>query len=224
MSNLKHYIEVYDAFIKKEMNEAEEKSFREKVTSDEEFAQGFKEYQKALIAIKTAGIREEAGHGLEDQSRSDWQVVGLLLVACLGLIVFFNYQSHDSSEQIFNQYFSAYPNITLKRTNDNHVAVLDHYSMEQYDLVIEKLEGKLQSDTLRFYFALAHLASDNTSQAIQHLNAIDHSSVFHKQVMWYLALAHLKQSSEDSSMYYLNRIQKGGYKYNESQEILDLVK
>ncbi len=138
----------------------------------------------------------------------------LVLVAAVFLLT-----RSDSSDRLYNQYFTLAPNPYYQITRsavppdeDEFKKAFLAYELGQFDRA-EDLLGQLivahpEKEDLPFYLAVVHMANDKVDQAIPLLE-LSISTTYrdiNDRALWYLALANLQSGDRDQTMGLLQSI------------------
>jgi hypothetical protein len=128
-----------------------------------------------------------------------WVGVTLLVVA-LAYFIYTQFRVVQSSpQQYYAEFYTPMPNLVApieqgsSRVNEYQEAFRS-YERREYEIAVRQFEQlEVQDDATRFYYALALLADDQTTQAIPILREIRDatSSEYTPAAHWYLILSYL---------------------------------
>ena len=227
-------ITLFEAYLGNELDDNARKDFETRLEEDENFKLGFESFQKTINGLEGARVRSLIGemHRTEiskagSRSNQFYWISGLAasLVLIIGYLVFF--QSSPSSEELFNRYFSPYPDVlSIRSSQENEwLPGMKFYTSGEYEKALEVLQEVEVSEDYRadiiFYTGVAQLASGKLNAAESSFKSIfDVESRFDEQLHWYLALTHLKKGDQSETKDLLNKIQEGSFKFEEAQSLL----
>lgn len=217
-------IELFDSLTRDKLTPKEKEEKLALIKSNDSLVKDYAEYQNLTHAIKIASFRNEV-KGVVERNKQPQLIwisgIAASLALAIGLWLTFD-STKDSSNFLFEEYYSPYPNVFLERGNDFEPGFSD-YSIGDYKSAVNKLEQLKPSDTVNFYLGQNLLAMEEYQQAIRKFNEVSDSSVFYKQSKWYSALSYLAIERFDSSESRLKEIEEGDYKYDEALDLLEKI-
>jgi len=239
MSTTKKDIELIDGYINGRLSSVERKSFDERLRNEMEFAALFQELKLVREAIRLRAMKNnfQALQSLEETlptintgeeveatatqnnrliAFNKWSVAaGVLLLIFTGGYFFLNVNL--SSDEIYQQYYSVYPNMETERglismgnnntpeSNNPEKKAFTFYDAENYSAAIKAFKVLIKVDEKpKYYFFLgnAYLANNQSEEAIEIFQTQKNiPSEYQIRINWYLALAYLKSGDTDSVLY-----------------------
>lgn len=232
--NTEEKINLFEAYVKSNLTEAEQAEFELQLKKDREISEEFDIYLQSLRAIEIAGLHQDIQLILQPQTTNTrlmpgklvWvSLAASLLLAVLSIFVIRESNSVSSSD-LFVRYYQPYPNIhSFRGAGDPKTGAWEAYSKREYQksfYLLDKWTPK--TDTILFYMAMCKLSLNEPDESIKLLSQIEKQSVFIEQANWYLAMAYLNDGNLNATRESLKRIRKGEFKFAESRKILDAIK
>lgn len=175
------------------------------------------------VVIKKQGrqqLKEKLRHigSLESRKRlpnSRRKIYKTLITAAAIAIILFginNLMINNSSitgEQVFNEYFEAYPNLNSLKGDEKNQDSSINEAFELYELedfhkakdVFEKIKMKRRLSSIEhFYFGISLLAIGEVEQSKDQFNKVSTSHPLYSETQWYYGLALIKQDSIDKAI------------------------
>jgi len=153
------------------------------------------------------------------------------VILLLGTIFFFN--QGVNNQELFDDYYTSYPNIyTQKGASDDDKTLFEKtmilYDAKQYPLAQQNFETINSERELtngeRFYYGITLLEVNDTKNALaQFKNISNTSSPLYKDAQWYLALCYVKGNHVNKAKVVLTKLQEivGTKKQDEIKTILN---
>jgi len=141
--------------------------------------------------------------------------VAASVILLLGAIFFFNQGA--SNQELFDDYYTSYPNIyAQKGASSDHKTLFEKtmilYDAKQYPLARQNFESinseRKLTDGEQFYYGITLMELDKVKLAIQQFKNIPNSSPLYKDAQWYLALSYLKVNDTYNAKNILNKVTK----------------
>ena len=152
----------------------------------------------------------------------------IIIIISISLFTLF---SKKSNEQLFNDFFTPYPDIITEKgeANDNLLEnAMYYYNSGNYMMVVEMLDSRIDNNAtdylLSFYFGISCLKTNKTDEAIEAFRNIivNNRKPIIYQSTWYLALAYLKNNETEKAINSLEALSELETSYAEKAE--DLLK
>lgn len=214
----------FDNYLTDRMIGSKRVRFENELAKDKELKKDFEKYKQAIKAIKISGISSEIKHIVQNQNAGSrgrkirvWSYVGIAasIIGVLGVTYFNSFK-----ESLFDEYFEPYPDLISTRSVENSVDIMIHYNEGDYDAAINLFEQEISlSHNYKFYLGVSYLAHgkiDNSQQAFLELLG----TRWKPQALWYLSLTYTYQENFPKAFETLEEIERGGFKYEEAQELL----
>jgi len=153
------------------------------------------------------------------------------VILLLGAIFFFNQDVNN--QELFDDYYTSYPNIySQKGTSDDDKTLFEKtmilYDAKQYPLAQQNFETinseRELTDGEQFYYGITLLEVNNTKTALaQFKNMTNTASPLYKDAQWYLGLCYVQENDVDKAKIVLTELQKivGKNKQEEIKTILN---
>lgn len=164
-------------------------------------------------------LQSEERRFLQDRKtsgmRSFWlrSVAAVFLIAVIGFTIW-STSRQVSGEELYARFYTAYPNSISPLTKGSQELEMDGYQayeLGRYDQAI-RLLSKEDSDTARFYRALAELGSLQTENAEVLLSNIASVPGYYQiPARWYLALINLKQEEFTEAREHLQQVKNSSH-------------
>lgn len=214
-------LELIDRYLHQQLSEAEQKNFDERLRTDSLWQQKVNE-----IRLFSTGIQESVLQEQLDQFHSHLTTVAnkpktikinplkrlsvaasiLFFVGILSWLLFFQ---KSGNEKLYATYYNPDPGLpTMMGVSENYEfekAMVD-YKTGDYSKAIDTWNAILKThpdnDTLNYFIGSAHLANDNSKEALVFFDKalLVKNSVFRKEALWYKALALLKEGKKDDAI------------------------
>ncbi|WP_273568025.1 tetratricopeptide repeat protein [Maribacter halichondriae] len=211
-----------------EMPIAEQLSFKARLADNDDLSKSFEEFKALFETVEEAALCEklEDFHSsvIEQKEETPTKTLNIskfrfnyriaasvTILLAIGGFWFFN--SQNSNEKLFNEYYSPDPGLpTVMGANDNYAfyeAMVD-YKQGNYDIAIAKWEkllvSKPENDTLNYFLGSAYLAIEEPTRAVSFLEkAIQaKSSSFRNEAHYYVGLIYLKSGKQQKAVEALN--------------------
>lgn len=238
--------ELIQKYIKDTLTEAEQLQFDSYMESDLDFAAMVAQHtnvHKAINAHETEDLKAHLQNLEAKQTEKSSNVgykkwiISAVLVLCLGLAGSYFWQQTQFHENLYETYYSPYPNalqpITRGNSADNVLTkAFKAYENEDYETALTELNSILESqenpnEDLIFYKGMALLNQGKENAALDELRKLKFSKTkFLPQVYWYGALIHLKFKEEEKTikaLEYMNTLQTS-FKAKERKIILEKLR
>ncbi len=146
-------------------------------------------------------------------------------------VSFLIFQGNNSNQQIFDTYYSSFQNFETVRglpaSSSAYNEGIASFKQNEYNKAIRSFENILllepDNNLVRLYSAMAYLETDNTNNAIEHLNIIIESQdVFYlEHAQWYLGLAYIKSGkTSDAKRILENIVNNDSFYASEAKKVL----
>ena len=217
-------------YLSKEMTPGERQSFEEKSRQYEELANRVAEFRMSIRAVRNSGVRKEMDKIHADMTysrkRNRYVLSGIAASIMILASVYILFWNEPSQSELYITYFKPYPNLDLgvRGEEDPVQLALNQYTLGNYQEAIQLLSSIEDDLKVSFYLAISYMMVDDHTSAIQIFKTFPESSVYEQQINWYTGLIYLKQQQLTEAIYNLKKIQGDEYKYEEAQEILDMIK
>lgn len=211
-----------ERYVLNNMTPEERAEFDARLSDDVSLQAKLSELQLLMVGVNEAVLQEKLaafhqeiparekeyriGHR-KTSSLKTWLIAAsILFIAGVGGWLLL--QRDSSEEELFATYFKPDPGlITAMSATDNYAfekAMID-YKKGDYNIAIQAWDSlqKQQpaNDTLHYFLGVAHLAKENSKEAITHLQKVtaSPSSFFKGDAYWYLGLALLKEGKKEEA-------------------------
>lgn len=218
-----HYpkdLELIDKYLLDELTVAEQSEFKKR-SQDPDFQKELEFHKEIQPVIKRSG-REDLKMELKDLEEriskenqppvqrfrvikmERWIAVAAIMA---GLIFVGNYlfQTQNTNEKIFGQYYEPYPNVVAPivksgEESSDFEKAFQFYQLKKYEeaeVIFSKLS---KTDISEFYYALTLLELEKINLAIEKLSTISENSEARFQIpaKWYLGLILLKKQQPEN--------------------------
>ncbi|WP_299768113.1 hypothetical protein [uncultured Dokdonia sp.] len=218
------------------LNEAEEQLFQEYIQNDPSFADDIPFYDDLKYAFAKADYDQTKAqlHSFyKEEKRSSWRKwsVAATLLILIGLSSVWYFNTIDSTESLYAQYFEPYKNVVQpivrgEVSEDIKVLAFRAYDEQNYKEAIVYIETLLENKEegiLVLYKANAQLQLGETKEAIVTLESrIKKTDTIYAEAQWYLALSYLKLDNIEKTKSHLNTLltTNSNFKHKEAQELL----
>lgn len=218
--NEKDYL-LLDKHFRQELTAEEEQELQERL-HDEEVRREL-EWREELQPVFQASGREALKKQVQRwEQPATGRGSSLLQLALITLIVvllilgiwwFFFRTPPPSSQELFAEYFMAYPNVVAPieksmEERDNETLAFEAYELGAYPQAETQFAQLEQTEVIRFYRGVTALAQEQAAQAISMLEPIaaDKTARFQQAAEWYMALSYLLQREYDKAGNWLKKI------------------
>lgn len=215
------------------MNAKDEAFFNRQLKEDGKLADEVEHMKKVLTGLKGVGISNQLDQiHFEEKKRERHNQLRWVISVAASLIIITSFWwlslSSVSNEDLFESYFSRYPDVVSVRGNINlNLAKgMEEYSSGRYDTA-KKYFNSVSSNSNQkqdaiFYLAMSHLILKETNQAIEYLEELSiQKTQYQPQVNWYLALAYLRKNDNNKAISCFKMIEKDAFKSAEAQKLLN---
>jgi tetratricopeptide (TPR) repeat protein len=239
-------IELIEKYFDAELDDTEQQAFVEKLNADLAF-QRLVQQERALInAIRYEGISKDLRYLKQIETslqgpnqratRRTWlYLAAAAVVSIIALTIFILPTFRPSTDQLFQAYFVAYPNMfepTLRDnsqpTGDRRTEAFKAYEEKDYSraaTLFSELLTQEQEPGVLLLLGNANLILGNTDEAMQNFSIL--SSEFDEldmQAKWYLSLCYLKRGDIDQAKKMLKELGETEISYAErARELLKKV-
>jgi len=201
-----------DKYIREELNPEEKVQF-DKMKDDPNFNSKLRERQQLYEAIKINDAKsmkkvlKNIEKNITKKKRdvvhfSNWikRIAAILILSVLLIGTYYFSNLSGSKLQVFNEYYSAYPNVIdpITKGNNSKPSLYQIYEMKEYQKVISILlikKTKL-TNTEHFYLASSYLGLKQTSKAKSIFKNLIKDEQFAQPSQWYLALICLIENNQ----------------------------
>lgn len=179
------------------------------------------------LELELKEIHKELYHEKPVSKRLYW-TLGIAASIILILTFFFILSNSGNEKNLFQQYFSPFPDYITSReskadgswekgmqfyTNRDYTKAIDHFKKSN-------IPNEHEADLL-FYKGVSYLAVGNSQEAMNTFSELEiKSDKYKEQIKWYVALAYLSSNEKSSAILALKTINKGEYEYGRAQELL----
>lgn len=139
----------------------------------------------------------------------------LAAASIIALISYIGFQWTNSTNHndIFNDYYEAYPNLIDPVTKGNESGTMSPFQLFEsgrYKAARSALAALEEGEESDFYFALTYFHTDDIETAIIKLSEIANSDThrFKTEAKWYLGLAHIRANNTDAATTILKDLSK----------------
>jgi tetratricopeptide (TPR) repeat protein len=218
-------LDIIERYLAQEMSVRDREHFENRLLADPQLKEHTEEIRLIRLAVREQALRDKMSR-FHDNTVIDvapapaakiisWRT--WLSVAALFLFLaaagWWLLLRPAKETQLFARYYQPDPGLmtTMGGTDQYEFnrAMID-YKTGSYDLAIarwkQQLAGNVQSDTLRYLIASAHLAHKEYDKALPLFEQVisDKSSVFAPEAYWYAGLAALKLNKKQLAIQYLS--------------------
>ena len=179
--------------------------------------------------------REEKEPVIEKAKKQKFKINKYSYLAAASIIIIiisislFTLLSSQTNEQLFNNFFTPYPDIITEKgeANDNLLEnAMYYYNSGNYMTVVKMLDSRIDNNAtdylLSFYFGISCLKTNKTNEAIEAFRNIivNNRKPIIYQATWYLALAYLKNNETEKAINSLEALSELETSYAEKAESL----
>ncbi len=218
------------------LSDAEEQLFQEYIKNDPSFADDIPFYEELNYAFAKADYdktKAQLHTFYKEEKRSLWRkwaiAATVLLLIGLGSVFYFN--TIQSSERLYAQYFEPYKNVVQPMVRGEVVKTTKEFAFKAYDegsyaeaiIHLNTLINEKPESILALYKANAQLQLGKTEAAIVTLESqIQKTDTIYAEAQWYLTLSYLKLDNKEKAKNHLNALLQTNsrFKKNEAQELL----
>ncbi|MEM7548909.1 MAG: tetratricopeptide repeat protein [Bacteroidota bacterium] len=235
-----HKIELY---LKGKLLGSQLEEFEHRMQLDTQFRSEVELFGLAINAVKSDGLKSDLEAIHKELYEKDEKVIGISgrrwfyvsgIAASILIFVavrFFIFNNPNSSEQLFETYFSPFPDYVTKRNPGDLMEWekgFQAYSEGNYQLAIyyftEENNPKNLEEDILFYLGMSYLANEKNSEAIVTFSELlQQSTKYRQQLHWYLSLAYLKSGQINEAISILEKIERKEYQNEEARELLELL-
>ncbi|MDC7994209.1 tetratricopeptide repeat protein [Altibacter sp. HG106] len=209
--------ETIERYLKNNMSAEEQERFQQQLIEEPTLQQKVNEVRMLIDGVEAASLKEKLNTYHEEVSATHskvidppklistpeknytrWYAAAGILVALIGIFWFLNRTS--PTEQLFAQHFEPDPGLPTTMSTSGNYAFFEgmvDYKQGKYDEALSKweplLEASPENDTLQYFLGMAHLAKDESKEALPYLEKVAAmtSSSFLSEANWYLGLSYL---------------------------------
>lgn len=224
-----------EKYLQGELTDLEAETFENLLKENVELGENFELVKSSINAAKDKSletqlesIHKELYPSAQNKARTKklWVYLSGAAAIITILVTFWIIfqKERTSSDELFAQYFTPFPNYITTRNspNEQFVEGLTYYSKGEFGQAIKYLEGEDTDEDMRFYLGVSYLKVENLSQAIiTFLELQKQSQKYQEQLRWYLSLAYLKNKESEKAIQVLRKIKKGEYEYVSARELLE---
>ncbi|HED37777.1 MAG TPA: hypothetical protein ENI76_05975 [Ignavibacteria bacterium] len=154
-------------------------------------------------------------------------VAALLLIA---VTVLFNISRPSNNEQIFNNYFTVYPDVTVHKrgTSENSklTNAMNFYNLKQYKKalsIFSEIDRTTNNETAAFYTGVSLMTLDKINEAVERFLKISISTKnnFYYEANWYAALGLINMNKTDEAKTHLSKLNSSSDYREKAKEILE---
>ena len=226
-------IETIEHYLLDKMDKSAKTAFENEMLVNDSLKDKVEQVRISLDAVKDQGLRNEfkqIHRKIETRSKQSRQrklyftgIAASVAIVIISLITTFN----NSNDQIFDKYFYLYPNLITKRgdQDDALLKISQAYSDQHFyraDSIYCTIQNETNSDQVLLYAALAKIKIEKYAEAIQLLASIN-SLEYYQQATWYKALIYIKIDNYPLASQELKNIKPEDFKFEEAQELLDII-
>jgi len=144
------------------------------------------------------------------------------IVTIIGLSFYFYQNNNVSSQDLYNEYFTVYPNIYStkgdSKSNEFNRALLE-YDKGDY-LSAQKIfknmgKSKTLNSSEEFYYGISLLMIDSAKSSKKRLKSVSKSHPLYSEALWYMGLILVKQDSISLAKEILN---KNGMRFSNARK------
>ena len=222
------HIDRVEKYIREEMSSEERVAFEADLKVNEALRTAYnfvRDTEKALDVTEYKRLKSVLGDSKRDRfGFKRWLAIAasIALVATVGYFIFGGGQI--STEELYNQYYEAYPNIVdpVNRSSEGVNSPYQLYEQGNLDEALDYFSVMSLSDTTLFYKGQVHMSLGNYEKSVTAYKRLDSTSTFYASSQWYLALAHLKLGEKKKAQDVLKHVIDEGSTYAiRAQELLD---
>lgn len=236
MNMSEEYIDMFEAYSRGELNEAEVQAFDARLSYDAEFSEAYARFRKVESGIQEH-YRNELKHRfqeldktLDDQSKGTprirkliWTGASFAAVLLIGLIVYYQSEKANNYEELAKLYWSEEEGLPVKMsTAGKYDAAMNAYKTENWPAAESELMGLLPSDTAVYFLGVVSFERGNYNEAIEHFKTVRSDSKWANESDFRLALSYLsigEKSRAKSILIRMNQTPNGEFQ-SEIREIL----
>lgn len=235
MNLTEEHIELFDRFLRNEMNEQEKADFLSRLENDKEFKDAFDSFKLLEDAFEDAEIiafkdQLKDWDKQEEPAKPKGRVIRLMAVAAsiiilVGLSIPF-FLNGDSPQKMAENYFSPYENVVTIRGDKEAIDEgMLLYEEGKYSEAIPIFVSCSDNVTAYFYLGECHMAMKDYIKAIDVFEAVRIESDLLKDIATYhLALAYLGNGNKEKATEVLTEISTDSDYHQEALRILEDLK
>ena len=232
-----------ERYLLNRMDPDERVAFESEMTQNQELRNEVEEMRSFILSVEYAGLKESLQNysidtDVED-NRSDSQnsakvvslfsrrivaiAASIVVIIVAGTMIYNSvYKSSSSLDQIFYP-DPGLPTVMSETSEYNFYDAMVDYKMGKYDLALEKWNNHtgVETDTLAYYKAMAHLNLENWQEAEGLLQSIPAESAFSQKAKWYLVYSAVQQGDTSEARSLLLQLPDTIHGYQTVEEILN---
>jgi tetratricopeptide (TPR) repeat protein len=217
-----------DQYLRGELSGEEAAGFEKELESDPLLRDKVDQHRQIIEGLQ-AGFSRELKEILQDEEkrlseksstskrRPLYPIIGIAAVVSLIIASYFVLNSSPNTEELFQEYYSVYPNIESPvlrsgMQEDNPFAA---YEQANYQVALDRFKALLiddpQNASLHFYSGICLLELDQPVQAIKEFQSAHQlpDTSFQRPAEWYEALAHLRNGDLSKAKIKLRNLEGG---------------
>ncbi len=236
-----------EAWFEGNLSATDRRGFEGKMKSDEAFRNKVANFETALKSVeylgrrelktKLKGIHREVVSTRQHSNRRLWLRVAAIFVGLMIIgspFIYRQYLAGPDYGNMFNENFSAYPDILSQRGSGQAIDVMLQEAMSYYKngdfenatVLYRHLinNDTTKNDALNFYLGVSMLGNDDLqeAQALFLKISADTKNEFHAQAKWYLGLVYLKAGNDKEAKEIFKEIKLNkSYNHKKAQGLLD---
>lgn len=218
-------VDLFEKYLKRELPKEELKSFKERLLTDAAFNLEFHEFKmmreaiKRQARLKTLAFFEEIEHTTTENKPTKDHIImkrfismaaSIVLIATLGFIGLQELSSNNSLENIFQENYTPYANLSGQVRGDVNeeasalLSAMSAYDAKDFETAANELRALLATEESAFnyfYLGMSNIEIGKMESAIDNFNTVlNNYNTFSEQARWYLSLAHLKNKDEEAAI------------------------
>lgn len=218
-------VDLFEKYLKGELSKEDLKSFKQKLLTDTDFNLEFHEFKMTREAIKrqarlkTLAFFQDIEHTITENKPTKDQIImkrfisiaaSIVLIATLGFLGLRELSSNSSMENIFQENYTPYANLSGQVRGDANeeasakLSAMSAYDAKDFETAAKELRALLATEESAFnyfYLGMSNIEIGNVSEAIDNFNTVlNNYNTFSEQARWYLSLAHLKNNDEKAAI------------------------
>ena len=226
-------MELFDKFLRGELDEKETQAIKDKLLIDKQFSKDFELYQISINALQLTSIELEMKSIIERKKRSSkkWYyaaaAIAVLLVSSIFLLL--KKEPVNTNEDLFQTYYFIYPGNQQIRGVSQENEAMKLYANREFESAAIAFEQLLVNDSsktaLHLYLGNCYLNINKPGLAIKSFTISENSesTIIAQNSEWYLALAFIKSENNVKAKAVLSKIANSKHLYNQkASEILSI--
>lgn len=245
----KEWEDIIERYIRHELSKEEYIQFEELMQSDPEFAREVKLAEQISTSVERLNEEKALEEMLLLSRRRPAAkprgfkrlFMGLSAAAAVLLILYIGFRPQYSSNQLFEQYYTALPYEEMPSRSDHAftneqvqdikkaVTLYNDKNYREASIHFQRGIGQISIDNvpenIAFYAAISEIENKDIENALIKLNYLSvNGKLFIYDAKWYLALAYLKKDKRKEALYLLNELSeaKNPYQGNAIELIIQL--